>query len=297
MADTEMRWRWFLDQAGATSWYSFGGTRRILYEGSGSGYMLCSCNDILHENKQTCTWTIVENSSSAGSYRGKILGAILAQIIFRAASLGMIGPYPVLNEDCDNNGIVLHGNSYTKPLPASQTQADVLRVMKKLISRQVFTIRFLYVWSHTDTIKKLSEYHRWWPSSTSSPPLIFIWRVLWRQFSNEDFIITMGGAKTTGPIRDALEQHWGRTEAQSVFHLKHIVYSQNFDLIWWDGVGKASSPSRYPGGADPIASNPYGTLRLVICAQTAELHVRHLNISPTARLLEGSSYSSRQLPT
>ena len=89
-------------------------------------------------------------------------------------------------------------------------------------------------------------------------------------YPNEDFIITMGGAKTTGPIRDALERHWGRTEAQRFFHLKHIVYSQNFDLIWWDGVGKAmasyekcsgsSSPSRYPGGADPIASNPYGKL-------------------------------------
>ena len=58
-------------------------------------------------------------------------------------------------------------------------------------------------------------------------------------YPNEDFIITMGGVKTTGPIRDALERHWGRTEAQRFFHLKHIVYSQNFDLIWWDGVGKA----------------------------------------------------------
>ena len=40
-----------LDWAGAPSWYPFGGTRRILYEGSGSGCMLCGCNDILHENK------------------------------------------------------------------------------------------------------------------------------------------------------------------------------------------------------------------------------------------------------
>ena len=68
------------------------------------------------------------------SYRDKILGAILAQLILRAASIGIIGPFPVLNEDCDNNGVVLHGNSFSKPLPASQTQADVLRVMKRLIS-------------------------------------------------------------------------------------------------------------------------------------------------------------------
>ncbi len=95
--------------------------------------------------RQTCTCTIVECSSLASSYRGEILGAILTQLILRAASLGTIGLFPVLNEDCDNNGVVFHGNSYSKPLPASQTQADVLQVMKKLISRQPFTIKFLYV--------------------------------------------------------------------------------------------------------------------------------------------------------
>jgi len=36
-----------------------------------------------------------------------------------------------------------------------------------------------------------------------------------------------------------LKRHWGRTEAQCFFHFKNIVCSQNFDLIWWDGVGKA----------------------------------------------------------
>jgi hypothetical protein len=240
---------------GDGSWIGQGllaGTLLVAHDGS---YMkevaadICSAAVMIYctRTRQTCTCTIVENSSSAGSYRGEILGAILAQLILRAASLGMIGPYPVLNEDCDNNGVVLHGNSYTKPLPASQTQADVLRVMKKLISRQMFTIRFLYVRSHTDTIKKLSKC-----SMTELMNIIvddLAQRALRHSYSsgelfdgsypNEDFIITMGGAKTTGPIRDALERHWGRTEAQRFFHLKHIVYSQNFDLIWWDGVGKA----------------------------------------------------------
>ena len=115
------------------------GTLLVAHDGS---YMkevaadVCSAAVMIYctRTRQTCTCTIVEDSSSAGSYRGEILGAILAQLILRAASLGMIGPFPVLNEDCDNNGVVLHGNSYSKPLPASQTQADVLRVMKKLIS-------------------------------------------------------------------------------------------------------------------------------------------------------------------
>jgi hypothetical protein len=178
---------------------------------------ICSAAVMIYctRTRQTCTCTIVEYSSSAGSYRGKILGAILAQLILRAASLGMIGPFPVLNEDCNNNGVVLHGNSYSKPLPASQTKADVLRVMKKLISRQMFTIKFLYVRSHTDKIKKLSKC-----TMTELMNIIvddLAQRALRHSYSsgeffdgiypNKDFIITMRGVKTTGPIRDASEWH------------------------------------------------------------------------------------------
>ena len=86
-----------------------------------------------------------------------MLGAILAQLILRVASTELIGPFPVLCEDCDNNGVVLHGNSVSRPLPASQAQADVLRVMKKLISKQLFTTKFAYVRSHTDKLKPLGE--------------------------------------------------------------------------------------------------------------------------------------------
>jgi hypothetical protein len=228
------------------------GTLLVAHDGS---YMkevvadMCSAVVMIYctRTRQMCTCIIVEYSSSAGSYRGEIPGAILAQLILRAASLGIIGPFPVLNEDCDNNGVVLHGNSFSKPLPASQTQADVLRVMKKLISRQMFTIKFLYVRSRTNKIKKLSE------CTTAELMHITVDDIaqcaLRHSYSSgeffdgiyphEDFIITMQGVKTTGPIRDALGRHWGRTEAQRFFHFKNIVYSQNFDLIWWDGVGKA----------------------------------------------------------
>ena len=93
---------------------------------------ICSAAVMIYctRSAMKCTCTIAEISPSASSYRGEILGAILAQLILRAASTGTMGPFPVLNEDCDNNGVVLHGNDFTKPLPASQKQADVLRVMK-----------------------------------------------------------------------------------------------------------------------------------------------------------------------
>ena len=228
------------------------GTLLVAHDGS---YMkevaadVCSAAVMIYctRTQQTCTCTIVEQSPSAGSYRGEILGAILAQLILRAASVGIFGPFPVLSEDCDNNGVVLHGNSFLKPLLASQTQADVLRVMKKLIARQLFTIRFVYVRSHTDKLKPLSD-------CTQTELMNIIVDDLAQSslretcssekffdgiYPNEDFVIIMRGAKITGPIREALEQHWGRTEATRFFDFKHIVDSHNFDLIWWDGVGKA----------------------------------------------------------
>jgi hypothetical protein len=58
-------------------------------------------------------------------------------------------------------------------------------------------------------------------------------------YPDEDFTITMQGVKTTGPIRDALERYWGRTEAKRFFHLKSIADSKKIDLIWWTRVGKA----------------------------------------------------------
>jgi hypothetical protein len=77
-----------------------------------------------------CKCTIVEKSTSAGSYRGEILGAILAQLILHAAAQGQMGPYPVIMEDCNNLGIVWHGNKPQWPLSTTQLQADVLKILK-----------------------------------------------------------------------------------------------------------------------------------------------------------------------
>jgi hypothetical protein len=46
-----------------------------------------------------CKCTIAEKSTAAGSYRGEILGAILAQLILQAAVQRQVGPYPVIIED------------------------------------------------------------------------------------------------------------------------------------------------------------------------------------------------------
>ncbi len=66
----------------------------------------------------SCKCTITEKSPSAGSYCREILGTILTQLILHAAVQGRMGPYPVIIEDCDNNGMVKHGGTpRTKPFP------------------------------------------------------------------------------------------------------------------------------------------------------------------------------------
>jgi hypothetical protein len=111
------------------------GSLLIIHDGS---YMqevspkICSAAVMIRctASGQTCKCTIAEYSESASSYCGKILGAIITQLILGAAVTGGMGPYPIMTEDCDNNGVVLHGNKHYRPLSASQTQSDVLQVMK-----------------------------------------------------------------------------------------------------------------------------------------------------------------------
>ena len=70
----------------------------------------------------------------ADNYRAKILGGILTQLVLSAASQDTSLKYMEVTVDCDNNGVVLHGNSPHWALKENQAQADVLRVFKRLIS-------------------------------------------------------------------------------------------------------------------------------------------------------------------
>jgi hypothetical protein len=158
-----------------------------------------------------------------------------------------MGPYPITMEDCDNNGVVLHGNSFYRPLSAFQKQADVLRVIKRLISQQTFSINFLYVQSHTDDTKKLSKCTIKELMNIKVDELAKLAlhhahlsdEFFSGIYPHDNFIISTGGIKTTGPVRPALKSHWVCTEAQRFFHFKHIVHNHNFNLIWWDGIRRA----------------------------------------------------------
>jgi hypothetical protein len=65
----------------------------------------------------------------------EILGGIMTQLLLRAAARGYKGKIPCVGADCDNNGVVNHGNTPHIPLTTNQTQADLLQVYKTSFRR------------------------------------------------------------------------------------------------------------------------------------------------------------------
>ena len=75
---------------------------------------------------------LAEKSESASSYRGEILGGILAQLILRAATGGTSYRNCDVKVHCDNRGVLSHGRNGDMRLKENQSQADALIRMKKL---------------------------------------------------------------------------------------------------------------------------------------------------------------------
>jgi hypothetical protein len=228
------------------------GTLVIIHDGS---YMKEICTSIssaatmiyCSSAKKRCKCTWAEKSDSAGSYRGEILGGIMTQLILKAAATGYTGKIPCVKVDCDNNGVVSHGNTPNTPLSTNQTQADLLRVFKNLVSRQSFSVKYKYVQSHADDSKK-------WRDCTLKERINIRVDALAKkslkaghstnefilsEFPCEEVIIKMGNKKITGSPRSSLEEYWGRLSAKKFFDEKKIVQAIHFDMIWWDGYDKA----------------------------------------------------------
>ena len=93
-------------------------------------------------------------STSAGSYRGKILGGIMTQLLLHAAAASYNGAIPPVMVDCDNNGVVFHGNNFSQPLPTNQSQVDLLQTFKNLVSSHTFRVQYKYVAPHIDNKKE-----------------------------------------------------------------------------------------------------------------------------------------------
>jgi hypothetical protein len=197
--------------------------------------------------KKRCKCTWAEKSESAGSYQEKILGGIMTHLILKAAATGYKGKIPSIGTDCDKNGILTHGNTPNIPLQTNQTQADLLRIFKNLVSTQTFTVKYKYVQSHADNSKKwqyctIKEQINIKVDALAKKSLIAAHSTdefIESDFPNEEVWIEMGGKKITGSPRAELKEFWGQSMAKKFFHKKKIVLAAHFGSIWWDGYEKA----------------------------------------------------------
>jgi hypothetical protein len=197
-----------------------------------------------------CTWA--EQSSAASPYYGEILGGLMTQLILNAAASTYHGNIPPVNVDCDNNGVVSHGNTPLQALPTNQTQADVLCVFKHLVFIQPFRVIFKYVQSHANDTKKWKECTLKEQINTKVDSLakkalkaaLFSKEFIEGAFPNKQIWITMGKKKAMGLLCSELKEYWGHAAAKQFFHKKQIVFSMHFDSVWWSGYDHAIS--EYP---------------------------------------------------
>ncbi len=142
--------------------------------------------------------------------------------------------------DCDNNGIVTHGNDTCNPLSTNQTQADLLQVFKNLVANQPFAIKYKYVKAHADDTKMwcdctLKERKNIKVDGLSKKPLkaaVHTGKFINSFFPNKQVWIEMDGRKISASLRSELEDFWGSEATKKVFHEKKIVLATHFDSIW-----------------------------------------------------------------
>ena len=91
---------------------------------------------------------MAEKSGSASSYRGEILGSILAQLVLRAATGKTSCGNCVVKVHCDNKGVLSHGNSDIMRLKENQSQADALVQMRKLQEDNAVDTDYVWVKAH-----------------------------------------------------------------------------------------------------------------------------------------------------
>ena len=76
----------------------------------------------------------------------------MIQLVLRAAS-AVSRPYRQVIVNCDNMGVVNHGNDAEAPLSEKQSQADALRSLKQYVRDNDFATVYEWVKAHQGQIK------------------------------------------------------------------------------------------------------------------------------------------------
>eukprot|EP00956_Cyclotella_meneghiniana_P028226 scaffold65021_cov87-Cyclotella_meneghiniana.AAC.13 len=170
-------------------------------------------------NKASLTWVEHSDRVSADNYHAEILGGIALQMLVKVACEGKyISPSMSPRFGCDSKGVVHHGNHPWRPLPANQSQADVLRYYQNLVRNCPMKCKMYHVHGHMD--RYLSR-HELSPSEILNCDCDKLagdalrWAVEHNCYINrflpgEDIVVSVSGCKVTGLYEWAITRHWGK---------------------------------------------------------------------------------------
>ena len=139
----------------------------------------------------------------------------MVQLVLRAASQNHACPYATTRTDCDNRGVVQHGNTPKRAQQAKQAQADVLRRLKQQITHYPFLVDYQWVPAHQDDHRKWSELtlrEKMNVIVDKLAKLAIIAGVVDQDFIDRDLPfkqvrVTLDGHKVAGPLRKAINRH------------------------------------------------------------------------------------------
>jgi predicted RNA-binding Zn-ribbon protein involved in translation (DUF1610 family) len=242
---------------------------------------------------------VAEKSENADNYRAEILGELAVQLVLQAASQNRASPCAPVRLDCDNDGVVKHGNKPRRKLKEKQAQSDILRCFKHQVDHNPFHSEFHWVASHQDK-------HKTWDQLTLREQInVIVDRLaglgLIAEIANDEYIssnfpfeqirVTTDGKKVTGSLKKAFNRAWSYKTAKVFFHEKHIVNKYDFDLIWWEGVEAEMSafPQLFRSFVTKQVSKFCGTNR-----QLARINASVENVCPSCgQNDEGSKHITR----
>jgi hypothetical protein len=147
---------------------------------------------------------------------------------------------------CDNSGVVLHGNDPHGPLKDGQKQADLVRLLKSYSRLIPCKTEWVHIKGHSDDHLSFSELS---PLQQLNVRCNQLAKKTLRQcihnnsftapiFPDEDIIIAVGSTKVQSSVKSSIYRHWGKTTARKLFSRRHKIMMDDFDLVYWDGMGK-----------------------------------------------------------
>jgi len=170
---------------------------------------------------------------------------MMMMLVLRAATGKAHLPYRQITVNCDNNGVVSHGNDPSSPLPEKQVQADVLRCLKQYITDLPVEVVYEWVKAHQDDRKSwedLTFKEQCNCLADKLAKMALISAILNNEYIDGNFPfellrVVLGTKKLTSSPKKAFDAFWGYRCAKNLYSKRGIIPRDFFHLVWWDGVG------------------------------------------------------------